>query len=97
MTNRDNPTNRNIIFNSDDETRTMFESILFYLGISKEKILAEDYGNLGNSQIVSIVDCINVLRASNYLLDSPLIEDNETYAVNEWMVQNSENYGKLTE
>jgi hypothetical protein len=86
-----------IFFESDDATRTILESILFYLQISKQEILNESYGNLGNPQIISIIDCINVLRAANYIVESDTIPSNTEHCVVEWMELNPEKYNKITE
>lgn len=86
-----------VFFESDDATRAILESILFYLQISKQEILNEEYGNLGSPYICSIVDCINVLRAANYIVESDAIPSNTEHCVIEWMELNPEKYNKMTE
>lgn len=87
--------NRVLRFTSNKETCDLFESVLFYLNISKQEILNEEYGNLGSPNIASIADCINLMRAANVLLDGDFLPSNTEYDVIQWMNVNPEKYNKI--
>lgn len=90
---------KNILFNSDIDTCKIFESILFYLSVSRTQVLSSGYefGPTGSPAVVPIVDCINYMRAVNEILSSPAVPDLETYAVSDWISNNQEKFSRITE
>ena len=94
--------NRDIVVNSNEENINIFSSILFYLNISKQEIITNEYGNLGNPNIASIEDAIRFVKGLVYIcisqhLPSGAVGDyvnpvtaDATYNISDWVAENKD-------
>jgi len=79
---------RNISINTSEEMTEMLNGILFYLNISRQEIINEEYGNLSNESISSIDDAILLAKALVYMCLSESLVEGATYDLNKWFEDN---------
>jgi hypothetical protein len=82
--------NRDIVVNTNEENTNIFSSILFYLGISKQEIITNEYGNLGNPDIASIEETIRFVKGLVHICIAPQLPSDKTYNLSDWVAQNKD-------
>ena len=82
--------NRDIVVNSNEENINILSSILFYLGISKQEIITNEYGNLGNPDIASIEETIRFVKGLVHICISQHLPSGATYNISDWVAENKD-------